>query len=258
MSKPKILLLDIETAPMLGYIWSLWDQTVSLNQLHSDWHLLSWSAKWLGSPTTLYADQRGVSNIEQDKTLLSGVWKLLNDADIVITQNGKSFDTKKLNARFILNGMSPPSSYRQIDTKLLAKKHFGFTSNKLEYLSDKLCTTKKLKHQKYQGFELWKACLAGDAEAWEEMERYNRQDVLALEELYLKLAPWDNGINFQVYDDSISCKCGSTDVHRRGYYYTNVAKYQKYRCKTCGSETRSRTNLLSSVKRAKLRVGTNR
>ena len=85
------------------------------------------------------------------------MWKLLDEADIVIGQNSKAFDIKKLNARFIIHGMQPPSSYRQIDTKILAKKHFNFTSNKLEYLSDKLNVKyKKQTKRKFSGFEMWK------------------------------------------------------------------------------------------------------
>ncbi|CAJ6797142.1 RNase H superfamily protein [Burkholderia pseudomallei] len=39
--KPRILSLDIETSPILGYVWSLWKQNVSLNQIHSEWCILS-------------------------------------------------------------------------------------------------------------------------------------------------------------------------------------------------------------------------
>lgn len=96
---------------------------------------------------------------------------MLDEADIVITQNGRKFDQKKLNARFILNGFKPPSSYKHIDTLVIARKHFGFTSNKLKYMTDKLCTKyKKLDHSKFPGMELWRECLKGNSEAWTEME----------------------------------------------------------------------------------------
>lgn len=109
---------------------------------------------------------------------------MLDEAEIVITQNGKKFDQKKLNARFILNGFQPPSSYKHIDTLCIARKHFGFTSNKLSQLTDKLCKKyKKLSHNNFPGFELWQECIKGNIEAWNEMEKYNRQDVLSLEEL---------------------------------------------------------------------------
>ena len=256
--------MDIETAPMLGYVWSLWENNVSLEQLYKDWHILSWSAKWLDDAPAkiMYQDQRSASNIENDKPLLKKIWKLLDEADIVITQNGKAFDHKKLNARFIMHGMQPPSSFKIIDTMLIAKKHFAFTSNKLAYMSDKLCVKyKKLKPTKFPGFSMWLECMAGNKAAWKEMEKYNKYDVLALEELYYKLIPWDNSINFNLYSDTdvVSCSaCGHTEFKKQGYFYTSAGKFQRYKCKKCGHETRSKENLLSKDKRKSIRIGTTR
>ena len=256
--QPKVLLLDIETAPILGYIWGLFDQNVGLEMVESDWHLLSWSAKWLGTPEdqVMYYDQRNAKNIEDDKAILKIIWKLLDEADIIITQNGKKFDAKKLNARFIFHGFKPPSSYRHIDTYQLAKKHFAFSSNKLAYMTDKLCVKyKKLSHAKFSGFSLWKECLAGNLEAWDEMKKYNMYDVLSLEELYTKLIPWDRGINFNAYSSSEEsvCNCGSTDLRKKGFHYTNKGKYQRYICQDCGAESRDSKNLLSKEKRSSLK-----
>ena len=263
MSKAKILLLDVETAPILAHVWGLWDQTVALNQIKSDWYILSWSAKWLGTTANkvMYADSRNNKNLEDDSKLIAGIWKLLDEADIVITQNGKAFDHKKLNARFIIKGFKPPSTFKYIDTLQLAKKHFAFTSNKLEYMSDKLCKKyKKLKHEKFSGFEMWRECLAGNQAAWKEMEKYNKYDVLALEELYTKLIPWDNSINFNLYHDGTEnvCTCGSTKFTRNGHAYTSLGKFQKYTCSECGSEQRSRVNVFSEDKKKSLRTGTTR
>lgn len=259
--RPKVLIYDIETAPIMAYVWRLWDQNVGLNQIESDWYILSWSAKWLDDPEdkVMYMDQRDEKNIENDKKLLKGIWDLLDEADIVITQNGKKFDQKKLNARFILNGFQPPSSYKHIDTKQVASKHFGFTSKRLEYMSDKLCPTyQKQKHQKFPGFEMWSECIKGNIEAWKEMEEYNRYDVLSLEELYKKLIPWDNSINFSLYHDKDEhiCKCGHDKFSKNGFYYTSSGKYQKYKCKACGHETRDKVNLFSKAKRKSLRMET--
>ena len=230
---PKILVFDIETAPIKAYVWGLWNNDVGLNQINSDWHLLSWAAKWYGDSEdkVMYMDQRNKENIEDDSEILGAIWKLLDEADIVITQNGRKFDQKKLNARFIINGFLPPSSYKHIDTCVIAKKHFGFTSNKLAYLTDKLCKKyKKLSHAKFTGFSLWEECLKNNIEAWKEMEEYNKYDVLSLEELSAILMPWDNGINFNIYHDSdfIVCECGSLEFRKAGFYYTNTGKFQKY------------------------------
>jgi len=207
---------------------------------------MSFAAKWYDSDEIIYMDQSKEKDITNDKKMLKVIWKLLDEADIVITQNGKKFDTKKINARFVMNGMQPPSSYRNIDTFLIAKRHFGFTSNKLEYMTDKLCTKyKKLSHGKYPGNKLWEECLKGNMDAWAEMEEYNKYDVLSLQELYDVLVPWDDRINFTVYFEDDRCSCGSTDLRKNGIYYTNANKYQKYKCKDCGKEYRDRKAIKS-------------
>lgn len=253
---PRILVLDIETAPMLAHIWGLFDQNVGLSQIKQDWHILAWAAKWLGSDTVYYHDQRNAKDITNDKAIIQPLWKLMNEADIIVGQNSKRFDVKKINARFIHHNMSPPSSYRQLDTLQMAKKHFAFSSNKLEYLSDKLCNKyKKLKHTEFAGFDLWKECMAGNPKAWKSMEKYNKYDILSTEELFLKLQPWSNDININVFTTGIqeySCICGSTDFVKNGFAYTNNAKYQKYRCKSCGMEHKGRC-VLTKEKRKSLR-----
>lgn len=254
--KPKILVYDIETAPMLGYIWGLWDNNVALNQLKADWHILSWSAKWLGESEIFYADQRKAKSIEDETVILKKFRKLLSQADIVLTHNGKKFDEKKLNARFLALGLKPLAKVRHIDTLQIVRRNFAFTSNKLQYLTDKFCVkNKKLPHAKFPGFSLWRECLKGNIDAWKEMELYNRADVTSLEELYLKLMPWDNTIDFNVYHDreEAFCSCGSTEFVKNGHTYTNSGRYQRYRCKDCGATMRGKENLLSKAKRKSLR-----
>lgn len=253
----RILFLDIETAPILGNVWSIWQQNVGLNQIERDWYILSFGAKWLGDDRVIYHDQSKAKDIEDDTGLLSKLWKLLDAADIVVAHNGKQFDTKKINARFILAGLKPPSPYKVVDTLLIAKAQFKFTSNRLEYLADKLNTKyKKLSHAKYPGFALWKAVMAGDPQAWAEMRTYNEHDVLSLEELYLILRPWDKKHpNVDVYDDEHegeACPvCGGYHLQKRGFHTTNIGKYQRYVCMnpSCGSWSHARAPLNTKQKR---------
>lgn len=267
-NKPNILIIDIETAPILASVWSIWDQNIPLNMIEKDWHIISFSAKWLESEDKkivygphrkiMYMDQRHEKNVENDKKLLKEIHKLLDSSDIVIGQNSKQFDIKKLNARFIMNGIKPPSPYKQIDTKQIASRVFGFTSNKLEYLSEKLCPdVKKSKHSKFPGFELWKQCLAGNIEAWDEMKKYNPQDVLSTEAVYHKFQPWDNkSPDFNLYIEEgevIMCNCGSTNFQRRGFSFTTSGKYQRFMCSGCGSWSRGKKNMLTKNKREQLK-----
>jgi len=245
---PKILFIDIELKPILAQVWALWDQNVGLNQIQEDWSILSYCAKWKGSDEVIYEDLQGSEDFEDDSKLLSNLWKLLNEADIVVGQNSKRFDVKKINSRLVLNGYPKPSTFRQIDTMLIAKAQFGFTSNKLQYMTDKLCTKyKKLDHGKFAGHLLWSECMKGNPEAWSEMRDYNINDVLSLEELYDILSSWDSTLpNFDVYVDEI---LDMSVWEEDGFHYSNIGKYKRYRNKITGQQKRSRVNLLSKDKR---------
>lgn len=245
---PKILFIDIETSPIIAHVWRLFDQNVGLNQIEADWSILSFCAKWKGNDEIIYMDTRNQADINDDRCLLDKLWQLLNEADFVVGQNSKRFDVKKINARFILNGMPKPSTFRQIDTLEVAKRVFGFTSNKLEYMTDKLCTQyKKKKHSKFPGHELWAQCLKGNPEAWIEMQEYNEYDVLSLEELYDIFSSWDDKLpNFDVFVD------GPLDMSEwveDGIHATNFGRFQKYRNIKTGVQRRSRTNLISKEQR---------
>lgn len=255
----KIGLLDIETAPILGAVWSIWQQNVGLNQIEKDWYILSYCFKWLGDPKVHYRDKRKSWDTEDDKELLDDLWKFLDEADVIVAQNGVRFDSKKINARFILNGYPPPSPYKIVDTMLQAKANFGFTSNKLEYMTDKLCSVKKIKHNDFPGFELWKECLRGNKKAWASMKKYNIQDVTSMEELYLIMLPWMKGHpNYGLYvnpDAPVCNRCGSEHVNKRGTYKTDVGVYQRYHCGGCGGWLRGRKLLNTAEERRLLLTG---
>lgn len=263
----KILTLDIETSPVLGAVWGLWNQNLGLNMIVEDWYVLSWAAKWAHKEEVMYQDIREhfdgsaqslIGTGDKDKEILEAMWDLLDEADIIVTQNGIKFDQKKLFARFLHHGMTPPSSFKHIDTLQIAKKHFAFTSNKLEYMTDKFCTKyKKKTHAKFAGYTLWQQCLLGNAEAWDEMEEYNIYDVLSLEELVWKLAPWAKGLpNLDMYHDGEhnQCYCGASEWEQDGYAYTNLSKFTKFRCASCGAERRDRVNVLPKSKRQSLKM----
>lgn len=255
MNRPKILLWDIETSPIIAHVWSLWDNNVGLNQIVQDWNIISWAAKWYGHDDVMYYDQRDAANIHDDKELLRPLWHLLNEADVSVTQNGVSFDEKKTNARFIINGFPPPSPYKSVDTKIMAKKKFAFTSNRQDYLSRALGGIVKDKHKSFPGHDLWMECLKNNPAAWDEMRHYNITDVLGLEENYKRMAPWDKAVNYASMQDNDACSaCGSHEQQKRGFSYTTGGKFQRYQCLKCGAWSRGKDNLLSKEKTAQTKV----
>ena len=189
---PRVLILDIETKPMLANVWGLKDQNIALNQIEDEGGIYSWAAKWIGEKEVFYKDVKG--NMKKEKQMLVPMWKLMDQADIIIGQNSNSFDIKKLNAKFLEYKMGAPSEYRKIDTMRMAGKHFSFVSRKLEYMSKKFCQIKKLAHSKFPGQELWNACKRGNKQAWAEMKKYNIVDVQATEELFLVLSEFDKTV----------------------------------------------------------------
>lgn len=227
----KILLLDIETAPNLAYVWGLWDQNVGLNQLIDSGYILCWTAKWYGDKVTHFASREDNTK----KEMLEPIHKLLDEADVVVHYNGKKFDIPWLNREFVAEGFMPPSPYKQVDLLETVKSKFKFPSNKLAYVSTALDIGEKIDTT----FDLWMGCMANDHEAWKLMRRYNIQDVKLLEKLYVKLLPWiskhANHSLFNYSERPVCPTCGSKRLLRRGYSRTIATTYQRYQCTDCGS-----------------------
>jgi predicted RNA-binding Zn-ribbon protein involved in translation (DUF1610 family) len=238
----KIVTLDIETFPNLVFTWGLFKQMVGVNQIVRDWSIASICWKWMGQKQTHYVDCS--ADPTDDRDLLDHAWRVLDEADIVIGQNSKHFDIRKLNARFIEAGMPPPSPYKQVDTKVEAAKVAMFTSNRLEWLAAHLTDVPKDKHKAFPGFDLWAECLKGNPKAWDAMRKYNPRDVIATEKLYLRLRPWiAQHPNVAILNDDgkVRCpKCGSHKVEKRGVATTQVGIYTRYHCNACGGWSRGR------------------
>lgn len=225
----KILALDIETAPNLAYVWGLFNQNIGINQIDTTGYVMCWAAKWVGEEEIMFESIFNVS----PKRMLRKIHKLLSEADVVIHYNGRKFDIPTLNKEFVLNGLTPPAPYKQVDLFQTCRRVFRFVSNKLDFVAQQLGIGHKVRHE---GHELWVKCMAKDPEAWGRMEEYNKQDVVLLEHLYNRLLPWiPNHPNRAVEAGKICCPaCGSTNYNYRGYYPAKQHEYRRIRCMDCG------------------------
>lgn len=232
---PKILTLDIETAPNLGYTWAFYEQNVI--KIVRPWYVLMVGYKWAdeSKPRLLSLHQyKGFKRRPQDDSaLLKDVWELLDKADIVVTQNGDNFDIKKLNVRFLKLGLPPYTPFKSVDTKKTSKKHFAFINNKLDNLGEELGFGGKMHHE---GFPMWEGCMAGNIKDFERMGKYCLRDVVLTERVYLAERPWmSSHPNFTVYTEREGCaKCGSTNTVFRGLGRRVTGKVRQWSCDDCG------------------------
>lgn len=237
----KILLFDIETSPMEVYVWSLrGNDYISPESIIKDYSVLTWSAKWLFEPEVISQKVSGQDAINrEDSSILQKMWELLDEADVVVVQNGKKFDIPKLNARFLRIGFPPPMYYQVIDTKEVMSKNFGLSSNKLDYANKFLGIDVKDDME----FQDWIDCVHGDETKLQKMCDYNQTDVVIMEELYLKLRPWiPSHANLGIYADTDKdcCpNCQSTELRWSGQYATPLGMYEAFRCLNCGAIGRS-------------------
>lgn len=245
-SSSRICIFDIETMGERGWFFPpRWETNI----LHVDHptHLLSFAWKWLGEPRTYVLgldDFKGYKKDKHnDKALIERLHALFMEADLMVGHNSKSFDDKIVNGRFVFHGLPPVPEHKVVDTKTAAKKIGRFSSNKLDDLGEHLGLGRKVKHGDFE--ELWLGCDEGNPKAWKMMKKYNRQDVILDEKLYLKLLPYiTNHPNMALLNNNPdSCpNCGLGPLYKRGIAYTNSGMYQRIQCQNCNSWHRLRTS----------------
>lgn len=245
---PAILLYDIETAPALCYVWGQFDQNVIATE--QDWYLLSFAYKWLNSDKVgfvpIFQSPDFYPDTTNDKHVVERLAALFDRADVLVAHNGDKFDRRKSNQRFLYWDIDPPSPYQTIDTLALVRKEFSHYSNALKELGRVHELGDKTHHT---GFEMWRECMRGDAKFWKTMEKYNRQDVLLLEKLYIKILPWMGlpgraghpNHGFWAEDGKMVCpNCGHDHLVQKGTHRTNVSEFDTYQCERCRSFSRFR------------------
>jgi DNA polymerase elongation subunit (family B) len=218
--KPRILIFDIEVSPHQGEYWSKNWETDIIAPLGYG-RILCFAAKWLGHKKTFSI---GGNNEER---VVRKLWKLLNEADLLVGQNIKAFDIKFANSRFAFYGLPPISPHKVFDTRTEAKKYISLPSYRLNDIADYFGIGHKLEHE---GLPLWHKCLNGDRQAWKRMLRYCRQDVELTYKVFQLLMPFVD--NKAIFLNGGCAHCGSKNLKRRGL--TLDGKFQRMQCQDCG------------------------
>lgn len=219
-------MLDIEWSPALAYVWRMWDENISPDQLIDHGGMLCFCAHWYGTKDFLFFSEWdhgrvGMAQAPKD---------LLEEADCVVTYNGDKYDLPKIMGEIVLAGLTPPPPVTSIDL-LKAVKKFGFNMNRLAYIGPLLGVGGKVKHH---GFNLWKEVLAGDAKARAKMERYCIQDVRMTARLYKKILPFIRNHPHLGMTSHECPACTSNNTQKRGFRRTRSFLVQRNQCQNCG------------------------
>lgn len=233
----RVLTFDIETSPLKVYTFGIHKVEIGINQIIEPTRMLSFAAKWHGSSKVMFASEFH----DGADVMVNKLHDLLEEADVVVTWNGDSFDRKHANREDILHGLSVQKPYVSVDLLKTARRALYLPSYKLDYVAQYLGVGAKTSHT---GFQLWRDCLDGDPKAWALMRKYNKQDVVITEGVFDRLKPYIQGVHFSLLgsgDTLYSCpQCQSTDLQRRGLYYTPLSSYPRYRCNSCGKWSRDK------------------
>jgi uncharacterized protein YprB with RNaseH-like and TPR domain len=233
-TEPRILFLDVETLPNLGFFFDTYsDRAIALDFVWKAKALCTVAWKFAGEDASVHKARTPYD----DKELCQRTLEVMQEADYVVWHFGEGFDRKFIEGRLFANGLPALPPVASIDTYKLAKAKWGRTlnSNKLDHLAKLMGLGQKNKTDAM----LWVRCAQGDKAAMEEMALYNKQDVDLLEAVYNKLAPnVSSKMNRNLLrDNAVNCckSCGSENIHWKGNELTASTIRQRFQCGDCNA-----------------------
>jgi hypothetical protein len=245
--KPRILTWDIESTDLeitkTQYGLKNYIKYDNPDNITRDWTLLGASVKWHGEASQCISVSP--KNPFNDEYVTHWLHEKLSQADMIVGHNSKRFDYKKFNVRAIKYGLDPVffPPRMNYDTLTVARRMFGFTSNKLSYLANFLGIEAKDESPD------WNKCKEGCQQELAYMREYNKKDVIVTEQIYDKLAPWDHlhpdlsyisNIRDSAGEEvSVCLKCQSPNLKFKNWEYgrgktTRGKKKKRYICGDCG------------------------
>jgi len=228
MHRPKILFFDIESA--------------GVNALRADLgFVILFGYKWAHEKTAkiIRIDYSALRHFS-DKKLLEKASILMEKADLLVGHFAAKFDRRFIQGRLLINRLPPIPPTKLRDTCLIARSVANFSSNRLKHLAKVL----SLKHQKRENNwpKAWFQVMQGNTLALKGLAEYCKGDVLALEDLYNRLTPFDNP-HPRMYMNRNYCRLCGGAVHYRGVAYVGENLYRRYRCTRCQKWDRERTKI---------------
>lgn len=262
--KPNVMTLDIERLPgkarvqhrgltIEGDFWDLsgWKHVIGY-RIPPD-SVLEWPRticvawRWYGSQRAEFASEWDDGRDE----MLHRVWATYDKAELLYGHNVDRFDTKNLNAEWLTLGLKAPSPVKILDTLKEARKAFGFESNTLASLTQRLGIATKT--DKYDVVTARAAC-AGNKAAQRKLKAYNIGDVAASEEFVDRLRGWipshPHSLAGIAADDRPTCnQCWGDNLKYSGVKLAQQITYSLYRCLDCGANVQGTRHSRAAITR---------
>ena len=248
----KVLTFDVETQRAIVEVFSLFNQNyIPIDRCKVPARLLCFSARWFDGdeifeaawddPVWIDGSVDAKAQKRYEKMLLA-IFKLLDEADAVVTWNGDRFDLQWVEAECARVGLGRPAPYKSVDLMKIQKRHLkaGIMSQKLDWSARHWIGERKTPHG---GTDLWDDIRYGDevtcAQACETMEEYCRNDTRITEDLIWTYLPWTK-INLALHRTDLDSEilycthCGGHPIHPIDKKNTTTAfAYDQYRCSKC-------------------------
>ncbi len=231
-----ILFFDIETTPLLGWLWRCGEQHVRHSQLkapYDKYRIITIGYCWndgLPAKTINWGWHK-----QDTASVIEKFDKIIKQADIAIGKNSDRFDVKHINTQRFLAGLPalPEWATRTDDVEKQLRKHFIFPSYGLDYVSSQLGLGGKRKMEMQDWTDIVEK---KDKKKLAKMDDYCAKDVEDTRALWnmikAHVTPKFNMATF--LDDQVCKNCGSSSIVKDGTTYSGRTRYQKFRCNSHG------------------------
>jgi hypothetical protein len=230
---PKILYVDIETSPNLGFFWRPgYRVNITHDNIVEERAICCACYKW-GHKDKVHTLKWSANKC--DKKLLKRLSKVLLEADSIVAHNGDRFDIKWINGKIMYHRLNPLGELPTEDTLKQSRKHFNLNSHRLDYIGKFLQIGEKIHTG---GFNLWKRVTwNNDRKALQNMVDYCIGDIILLQNAHEEMLPYikpKHHVGIMSGGSRNDCPaCGHDKVTKNGVYTSRIGRYQKYKCQSC-------------------------
>lgn len=192
-----ILYFDVEVSKSLYYNYGrkVSQKWLRGGDLVREYFIICWSASYMNNSKVFSACVTPEQAREwNDKEILQPLYDLLSSADVIAGHNVDAYDLKRVNTRFLINGIPPVLGYdgkkkKTIDSLKIVRSSFAFEDNTLDALCLKFGINGKAKITD----DDWRRVITtGDEKTLKRIERYCRGDVRNGKELLKIFSPYSN------------------------------------------------------------------